>query len=217
MEQKWIEMETTIDTVNWRGEPVQIQKVKAFKDPKTGEILVYPSEVSKAEINQIAEELGICPRDVSTLLMMCVKPGNFNEGDVFYKYHLQKMMFYLWKSLEKIYLDSLPLDKFIGAENGPVPESLNDDLKRLEECGLIKTKNEKWQENSETRTSKRIMLTQKGTEVTNEICNRLPEPFKESALIAKKKIYPKSPEEVRYLVHKEYPEYRDTYVKNDIE
>ena len=101
MGQKWIETETTIDTVNWRGEPIQIPNVKAFKDPKTGEIYVYLTEVSKAEVNQIAKELGICPRDVSTLLMLCVKPGNFNEGDVFYKYHLQKMVFYLSKSLEK--------------------------------------------------------------------------------------------------------------------
>lgn len=219
MEQKWIECEATIDTVNWRGEPIQVPNVKAFKDPKTGEILVYPSEVSKAEINQITEELGICPRDASTLLMLCVKPGNFNEGDVFYKYHLQKMMFYLWKNLEKTFLDAVPIDDFIGAENGPVPQNMNDDLIRLEQFGLIRTKSEEWKEEStnEIQTSKRILLTEKGSEVADIICMRLPEPFKKTALTVKKKIYPKNPEEVRHLVHKEFPEYIDTYVKNDIE
>jgi hypothetical protein len=218
LEQKWIETETTVDTVNWKGEPIKVQKVKAFQDPKTGEIFAYPSEVSKAEINQFAEEIGVCPHDVSTLLMLCVKPGNFNEGDIFYKYHLQKMMFYLWKSLEDVFGDSLPLDSFIAAENGPVPTNLNEDLTRLEKCGLLAVKIQKWNdENKKEQHSKRIMLTAKGSSIATEVCQRVPDIFMESALNVKSKLYPKSPEEVRHLVHKEYPEYRDTYVKNDIE
>lgn len=219
MEQKWIEVEATIDTVNERGERIQIPKVKAYKDPKTGDLLVYPSEVSKAAINQMTEELGIYPRDASTLLMLVVKPGNFNEGDVFYKYHLQKMMFYLWKNLEKTFLDAVPLDNFFGADNGPVPQNMNDDLKRLEEYGLIRTKNKKWKEESTNtiHTSKWILLTKKGLQVANEICRKLPEPYKKTALAVKKRLYPKTPEQVRHLVHKEFPEYIVTYVKNDIE
>jgi hypothetical protein len=218
MAQKWIETETTIDTVNWRGEPIQIPNVKAFKDPKTGEILAYPSEVSKAEINQLAKELSICSRDIPTLLMLYVKPGNFNQGDVFYKYHLQKMMFYLWESTKKVFLDSLPIDKIVAAENGPVPENLDKDLKRLEDCELIETKSGIWEdEEGNKHTSKRILLTAKGTDIANEVCQRLPDPFKESALNVKKRLYPMSPEAVRHLVHRQFPEYRDTYVKNDIE
>lgn len=210
---KWIEIETTIDTVNWRGEPVKIPNVKAFKDPKTGEVMVYPSEVSKAEINQMAKELGICPRDVGTLLMIYAKPGNFNAGDVFYKYHLQKMMFLMWKSLNKIYGDSLPLDHFIAAENGPVPENLNKDLQRFEKCHLIRTKRQKWEQG----TSKRVILTEEGTKVAEELLRTLPDPYKKIALSVKKRIYPMSPDEVRHFIHKEFPEYRDSYVKNDIE
>ena len=218
MEQKWIETETTVQTVNWKGEPIQVPKVKAFKNPKTGEIFAYPSEISKAEINQIADNLGICPRDVPTLLVLCAKPGNFNEGDVFYKYHLQKMIFYLWESTRKVFLDSLPIDKIIAAENGPVPENLNEDLPRLEKCGLIHIKNDAWEDDDGVKhTSKKIMLTGKGTTIANEVCQRLPEPFTESALNVKKRLYPMSPEAVREMVHKQFPEYRDTYVKNDIE
>ena len=218
MEQKWIEMETTIDTVNWQGRCIQIPNVKAFRDPKTGEILVYPSEVAKAEINQLSKELAVYPRDIPTLLMLCVKPGNFNESDIFLKYHLQKMIFYLLESTKKVFLDSLPVDKIIAAENGPIPENLDDDLKRLEKCGLIAIKNGIWEDESGTKhTSKRILLTAKGTEIANEICQRLPDPFKESAVKVKKRLYPMSPEAVRHLVHKQFPEYKDSYVKNDIE
>lgn len=218
MESRWIETETTIDTVDWRGEPIQVTRVKALQNQKTGEILVYPSEVAKAEINQIAEELGICPTDVGTLLMILAKPGNFNEGDVFYKYHLQKMMFYMWKSLSRVYGDSLPLDQFIPAENGPVPEHLDSDLQRFEEKKLIRTRSEKWKDaTNKIVTSKRIMLTEEGKRIADELWRRLPDPYKEIALSVKKRIYPLSPDRVRELVHKEFPEYKNSYIKNDIE
>lgn len=213
LEQKWIETKTTIDTVNWRGKPIQVTNVKALKNPKTGEIMVYPFEVAKAEVRQVAESLGICSRDVGTLLMIRAKPGNFNEGDVFYKYHLQKMLFYMWKSMEKTYADSLPLDNFIAAENGPVPEHLDEDLQKFEKKKLIRTKCEKWEQG----TSKRIILTEEGKKIADELWRELPDPYKEIALSVKKRIYPLSPDKVRELVHKEFPEYKDSYVKNDIE
>ncbi len=218
MEQKWIETETTIDTVDWKGKSIQITKVKALKNPKTGEIMVYPSEVAKAEIRQIAECLDINPRDVGTLIMILAKPGNFNEGDVFYKYHLQKMMFYLWKSLRKVYGDSLPLDQFIPAENGPIPKHLDKDLQRFEKNKLIRTRFEKWKdETNKVVKSKRITLTEEGKKVAEELWSKLPDPYKETTLSIKMRIYPLSPDRVRHLVHKEFPEYKNSYTKNDIE
>jgi hypothetical protein len=145
--------------------------------------------------------------------MIRVKPGNYNEGEVFYKYHLQKMLFYLWKNMGKVYGDSLSTDHFIAADNGPVPENLDKDLERFEKNHLVRTKCEKWEQG----TSQRIILTEEGVKVAEEICRRLPEPYQEIALRVKKRIYPMSPEAVRELVHKEFPEYRDSYIKNDIE
>lgn len=218
MENTWIEIETTIDAVNWKGEPIQVANVKAFKDPKSNAIMIDPSEVAKAEINQIAKQLNICPRDVATFLMILTKPGIFNEGDVFYKYHLQKMMFYMWKAIDCEFGDSLPLDNFIAAENGPVPEHLDEDLKRFEECGLVTIKSEKWQDASKkTVTSKRIILTADGTKIAKELECALPEPYEKIAKGVKERLYPLDPDSVRHLVHKEFPEYRDSYVKNDIE
>jgi hypothetical protein len=218
LEPKWIDIETTIETVNQKGETIEVKGVKAFKNPKTEEIMVYPFEVAKAEINQIAEQLDICPRDVATLLMIFAKPGNFNEGDVFYKYHLQKMLFYLWKSIDKAYGDVLPVDHFLPADNGPVPEHLDDDLRRFEKNKLVRVKCEKWQDaQNKTITSKRIILTEEGKRVAEQLWRTLPEEYEECTLSVKKQIYPLDPEKVRHLVHKEFPEYRSTYLRNDIE
>lgn len=204
---------TTVDTVNWKGEPIQVQNVKAIQNKKTGETLVHPFELAQAEITQMTTEKGLCPRDAATIMILLAKPGNFNEGNVFYKYHLQKMLFLLWKSLEEVYGTSLPLDKFKAAENGPVPEQLNDDLTRFEEQGLISIS----YENTEYGTVKKITLTTTGSKVAKDLWRDLPEPYKEAAVRVKEKLYPLTPEEVRHLIHKKFPEYRDSYVKNDIE
>jgi len=146
--------------------------------------------------------------------MILAKPGPFLEGEVLYKYHLQKLLFYLWKGLGKHgYADSLPRDEFIAAENGPVPENMKDDLQRLETLGLLTTKPEKWDE----YTSMRIILTDKGTHLSKRLWEEVPVPYKHVALEVKEKIYPLDPETVRRRVHEEYPEYKDSYVKNDIE
>lgn len=215
MEQKtWTETDIAIDSVSWRGEPIHIKGVKALKNTKTGEIRVHPSEIAQAEIRQIAERLDLLPRDIGALLMILARPGYFKEGEVLFKYHLQKLLFYLWKYLDSCgYENSLPVDRFIAARNGPVPENLDDDLKRLETKKLIKVRYEKWAEGK----SKRIILTQEGTKVAGELSRILPDPYKEIAVRVKERIHPLTPERVRQLVHNEYPEYKDTYVENDIE
>jgi hypothetical protein len=150
--------------------------------------------------------------------MLLARPGDFPEGEVFYKYHLQKMMFYMWKSLDKTYGDSLPLDRFIPADNGPVPKHLDNDLQRFEENKLIRIRPEKWADaTKKIVTSKRIMLTEDGKRIAQKLWDRLPDPYKEIALGVKKRIYPLDPDSVRALVHKEFPEYKNSYVKNDIE
>ncbi|MFH0896738.1 MAG: hypothetical protein V1850_01650 [Candidatus Bathyarchaeota archaeon] len=100
MEAKWIDTTIEIKTVNWKGEPLHLTGVKALKNTKTGATRVYPSEVAQAEVRQIAKCLDVLPRDVGSLLMVFAKPSYFKEGEVFYKYHLQKMLFYFWKGLD---------------------------------------------------------------------------------------------------------------------
>lgn len=211
---KWVNITTTVDTVNWKGEPMQVKGVKAMKNLKTGTIMVQPAEIAKAEVAQVAECFGILPRDVGSLLMILAKPSYFKEGEILYKYHLQKLLFYLWKFMEKYgYGNSIPLDNFIAAKNGPVPEHLDEDLQRLVEKKLIRIKSQKWDEVQ----SKRIMLTKEGTKQAKELWNVIPEPYKKLSIKVKERIYPLTPERVRQLVHNEYPEYKDSYIENDIE
>lgn len=213
-EQVWIKTDVSIDTVNWHGEPVHLTGVTALKNSKTGEIRVFPFEVAKAEVKQITESLGICPQDAEILLMIFARPGYFKQGEVFYKYHLQKLLFYLWKTLEKQgYGEALPIDSFIAAKNGPKPEHLENDLERLEKAKLITIRSEKWEEG----VSKRITLTREGTKIAETLWESLAAPYKEIAIRVKERIHPLTPDRVRHLVHNEYPEYRNTYVENDIE
>lgn len=214
MQGTWLETETVVETVDWKGKPLQLTGVKAIKNSVTGEILVHPSEISRAEIRQIAKRFNIEPRDVATLIMIQAKPGYFKEGEVLFKYHLQKQLFYLWKALEKNgYGETLPVDDFIPAKNGPKPKNLDADLDRLVEKKLIIIKKEKW----DGHESKRIILTSKGSSMAESIWDIAPEPFKEIAIKVKERIHPLSPETVRHLVHTEYPEYKCTYTENDIE
>jgi hypothetical protein len=211
---KWVKIETAVDTVNWKGEAIRVEGVKALKNSKTGTVMVYPAEIAKAEIEQLAKSFGLLPRDIGTLLMILAKPAYFKKGEVFYKYHLQKLLFYLWKYMEKYgYGQSLPTDSFVAAENGPKPEHLDEDMKRLVENKLLKTRYEQ----SEYGRSKRIMLTKEGTKLANLLWVTLPNPYKELAIKVKERIHPLSPERVRHLVHNEYPEYKNSYIKNDIE
>lgn len=214
MQGTWLETETVIETVNWKGEPLKLSDVKAIKNTITGEILVHPAEIARAEIRQIAKCFDIKPRDVATLLMIQAKPSYFKEGEVLFKYHLQKQLFYLWKTLQKNgYGESLPVDEFIPAKNGPKPKNLDADLDRLVEKKLITIKKEKW----DGQESKRIILTAKGTTIAESIWNIAPEPYKEVAIKVKERIHPLTPERVRHLVHNEYPEYKCSYTENDIE
>jgi len=211
---QWIETQTEIRTVDWRGNPIRLKGVRAFKNVKTGNIRVFPFDVARAEVEVIAEKFGIAPRDVGLLLMMFAKPGIFKEGEVLFKYHLQKLLFYLWKELNNYgYGESLPRDQFTAARNGPVPAHLEEDLERLARKGWVKTRCEHW----DSHESKRIILIDEGLRIAKELWNALPEPYKEVALKVKERIYPLDPETVRQLVHQEFPEYRDTYIENDVE
>ena len=211
---QWVETQIEIRTVDWRGNPIHLKSVRAFKNVETGKIRVFPFDVARAEVEVIAEKFGIASRDVGLLLMIFAKPGIFTGGEVLFKYHLQKMLFYLWKELDNHgYGESLPRDQFTAARNGPVPVHLEEDLERLARKGWVKTRYERWNGHE----SKRIMLIDEGLRTAKELWGAVPEPYKKVALKVKERIYPLDPETVRYLVHQEYPEYRDTYVENDVE
>jgi len=199
-----------MDAVDWRGNTIHLKGVPALRNEKTGKIRVYPSEVSKAEMRSLAQQYSLEPRDVALLLLLYAKPGHFEKGKMYYKYHVNKSLFYLWKELEKEGLgDAFPLDEFEAADRGPIPKNLEDDLKRLEEKRIISSK---WREK---RASKITELTPQGLAVAEKLWNEVAEPLRKTILKIKETIFALDPKTIRDRVHRDYPEYKKTYIKED--
>ncbi|MCJ7635522.1 hypothetical protein MUP77_24430 [Candidatus Bathyarchaeota archaeon] len=164
-----------------------------------------------------AEKNGINPRDIPILLMLFAKPGIFQEGQVPYKYHLNKMLFYQWKNMEKNGLaDTFVHDKFEADVKGPVPMNLGLDLKRLEEIGLVTLHCKKWGK-GEREGSLQISLTKKGVQIASNLAGVVQEPLKQITIEVKKELFPLDPLQIRKKVHAEYPEYRKIYSQDDKE
>lgn len=215
METVWIETKTDIDSVDWKGNRIHLKGVKAIQNQKTGKVRVYPSEVAKAEFRMLAEKHGLEPRDIASLAVIYVKPGPFKEGQVHYKYHLNKMLFYQWKNMERQGIgETFPHDEFEAARRGPVPKNLSDDLKRLEEKGIVKLRYKQWGKTPK-QASLITELTSSGFVIAEKLWNQIPDPFKEVTLETKEEIFPLDPKTVCEKVHREFPEYRKTYIELD--
>jgi len=213
MQATWIETETTIDTVSCKGQDITLTNVKAMKNLVNNDIIIHPSALFEAEMQQLAKQVNVEFRDIATLLAIQAKPGLFKEGETLYKYHLQKQLFYFWKRLEKMGVAKFPEEEFVAAKNGPVPKELNNDLERLVSDGVLSVKKEKWRDTE----SKRIILTPKGVALAECIWGLVPDLLLEVATDVKERIFPLDPETVRHKVHQEFPQYKNSYIENDIE
>jgi DNA-binding HxlR family transcriptional regulator len=212
---QWSKTKIDMDSIDWRGKIIHLKNVPAIKNEKTGKIRVYPTDVAKAEFAMLAGKHDLEPRDVALLLMLRAKPGPFEEGQVHYKYHLNKMLFYQWKKLENLDLgETYPHDEFEPAIRGPVPKNLSDDLKRLEKQGLVKLEHKQWGK-SPKQASLKTELTTEGMSIAEELWQHVPDPFKEVTLKTKGDLFPLDPDTIRDKVHEEYPEYKKVYVELD--
>jgi hypothetical protein len=214
---EWTPIKTDVDTYDWKGNPVHLRDVPALKNPKTGKVRIYPYEVARAELSAYAREYGLEARDIATLSMLYAKPGVFPGGIQPIRYRLNKSLFYQWKEMEaNLLAEAFPHDDFVAARRGPMPKNLNTDLERLEKLGLVTLKWKKWGK-GEMDKSLTIMLTDKGSDTAKSIWNKSPEPFRKATLKMKERIFPLDPKTIRHRVHREWPEYRSTYVDLDTE
>jgi len=213
----WMDTKTEIEVFDWRGEPIHLKDVPAIKNAKTGKIRVYASEVAKAEIRMMAEKHNLEARDVTLLLMLYAKPGPFKEGEVHCKYHLNKMLFYQWKNMEKRYLgEAFPHDEFRAASKGPIPIHLWDDLRRLQDRKIMSLDHHVWGKNS-GEACLVTKLTPDGLKLAEELWKEVPPDLRETSWVTKEQIFPLDPETIRKKVHREFPEYRKTYTELDRE
>ena len=212
---EWIKTKVNMDSIDWNGKPIRLVDVPAIKNSKTGKIRIYPTDVSRAEFRMLAQKYSLEPRDIALLSMLCAKPGPFKEGEVHFKYHLNKMLFYQWKRMEEIGLgETYPHDDFRPDRRGPVPNNLNNDLQRLKELSLVILERKQWGD-SEKDASVKTDLTEKGQQLTEKIWKEIPEPFKEVTLKVKSNLFPLNPKTIRERVHRDYPEFQKTYTELD--
>lgn len=217
MENVWVKTETDVEAYDWQEKPIVLKGIPAIKNKETGQVRVFPSEVAKAEISLLAKERDLAPRDVALLTLIYVKPGPFTEGKIHCKYHLNKMLFYQWVNMGRRYLgEAFPHDEFRSAPAGPIPNSLWDDLRRLEKKGLVILKHKQWGK-TEKEASLCMELTEEGSVLTEELWKDTPPDFKEVTLKTKKDIFPLDPATIKEKVHREFPEYRKTYTELDQE
>lgn len=212
----WVETTTGVDTIDWIGRPIHLDDVPAMLNPKTKQIRIFPSDVARAEIIGMARLHGLEPRDVALLLMVKAQPGIFrNKEEIQFKYHINKMLFYQWKEMEKQGIgETFPHDTFEKADRGPVPTNITDDLARLSNLGLISTELHRWGKRPRDE-SLHISLTAKGSALADELIRLVPEPLLQTTVEVKERIFPLDPESVKRRVHKEYPEYRNIYIEDD--
>jgi len=217
LESVWKKIEIEMDSVNWRGDPIHLTRVPALQNTRTGRIAIDPEAVSRAELRVLADQEGIEPRDLPLFMLLCVKVGPVQQGYIHHRYRLNKMLFYQWKELEKEGLgEAFNHDNFVAKEKGPVPEHLEEDIKRLESNELVKVSLVQWGKTAR-QCSKTTELTEKGLAIAKRICSKVPEPFLKVSHEVKQELFPLDPLTIREKVHRDYPEYRRTYLEIDAE
>ena len=212
---EWIKTKLNMDSVDWNGNPIHLVDVPALKNSRTGKVRIYPSDVAQAEFRMRAKKYNLEPRDIALLSLLYAKPGPFQEGQVHFKYHLNKMLFYQWKEMGELGLDeAYPHDEFEAFPRGPVPKNIDQDLERLNSLGLITQIYVQWGKGDKDASMK-TELTEKSNAIIEEIWKESPDLFKEATLKVKEQIFPLDPKTVQKRVHRDYPEYQKTYIKID--
>lgn len=214
-EVEWKQTKINMDSVDWKGNPIHLVGVPAYKNSRTGKVRIYPTDVAQAEFKMRAQEHNLEPRDIALLSLLCAKPGPFQEGQVHFKYHLNKMLFYQWKEMGELGLDeAYPHDEFEAYPRGPVPKNLEQDLERLMSLGIITQTWTQWGK-GDYQKSLKTELTTKGKTIIDELWQEIPDLFKEATMKVKEQIFPLDPATVKKRVHRDYPEYQKTYTELD--
>jgi DNA-binding PadR family transcriptional regulator len=213
-ESDWINEKEDIVSVNWKGEEITLKDIPVEKNSKTGLVRVDVDEILRAEQKLIAKQQNLDqPIAVPELLFLFANTRFFKGGEIKEKYKFNKMLFYLWKSLEKQgFGESYIIDEFVSGRAGPIPKHLKKSMMELEKKGLVKIS---WSDNISKPSI--FTLTSKGMDVSRDIWEQTPDPVKKTVIQIKEEIALLDPTSLKEKVHREFPEYKRTYTELDAE
>jgi DNA-binding PadR family transcriptional regulator len=210
----WVNEKEDVVSVDWKSDEIILKNVPVERNTKTGLVRVDIDEILKAEQRLIAEQQGLDqPMAIPELLFLLADTRFFKGGEIKGKYEFNKMLFYLWKDLEKQgFGDSYIIDEFVSGRAGPIPKYLKKSMMELEKKGLVKVS---WSDNVSKPSV--FTLTPKGIEVSKAIWKQIPDFVKKIVTQRKEEITLLDPTALKEKVHREFPEYKKTYTELDAE
>jgi len=208
---------------------VILEDVPIYIMEDTGEELVTLADVIKADERRMAKKYDINIYNIFELALLFA-PVYQKKNAIRQKFRFNKMLFYVWKDLQKEYGENtLIFDKMGVARAGPVPIHLKDDIKELQKKDLIDIylvkdgkkipgSRKEWEELKDKKiASIECALTKEGLKLARNIWVDLDPEMKEIILDVKKELFYLDTEVLKDKVHEEYPEYKKDYTKNDTE
>ncbi len=209
----WIPIKEEVVTVDWQGREITLKNVPAEKHQKTNRVRVRLDDIIKAEQEYLVSEHGLEPRNIHQLLLLYAPIRFARSGYIEQKFRFNKMLFCLWKEIEKIgFGDSYIFDEFAGARAGPIPVQLKNDLIELDKKGIIEAIFEK-----KPGKSSKFQLTKHGEKIAKSLWDNTPDNIKKIILKTKEELFFVDATQLKEKFHQKYPEYKKNYVELDIE
>lgn len=209
----WVSTKVDVESVDWGGRKIVLKQVPAEFNEKRGLTRIDIDEVIKAEQKFIAKENRLDPRELQILWLLRADSRFFKGGYIEQKFRFNKMLFYLWKRMDKEgYANAFIHDDFESGRAGPIPIHLKEFLKDLENKNIVKVR---WAKRP--GESLKCELTKLGEKVAQTIWNKTPTDVRNIVKKIKGELFLIDATQLKEKVHKEYPEYKRTYTELDKE
>lgn len=215
------------------GEKIDLEEVPIIQEGKKGEEFFSFADILRAEQKRVAKKFNLSINNVIELLTLYAPVRSKIKG-IKQKFRFNKIIFYIGEGIKKEFGENiLKHDSIYAAGAGPIPEHLTDNIKSLNEKGLIHTyidhnnkKIPKSDQNYDELMKKGagsgvVILTEKGEKLTEELWIEMDKSFGDEFLDiitkTKEKIIYMDTEQLKEKVHSEYPVWKKDYTKNDTE
>lgn len=223
------EKEIRVKILDNQNKKVILKNVHVYIEKDTGDEVITFGDILRADQRRIARKYCISEYNIFELALLYADVKQ-KRNAIRQKFRFNKMLFYVWKGLEEEYGEkAIVFDDMIAQRAGPIPVHLKDDIKELKnkeliEIYLVKDNNkvpgskETWEElKDKLQASIECNLTVKGEKLAKKIWLDLDDETRKIILKAKTKLMYLDTEKLKEKVHKEFPEYKRDYTKNDTE